>query len=314
MAYDTMKARYLSLHPLLLWQHMERPIDWPRHFGRVAPLEVEVGFGNGEFLLREAQQHPDWNLVGIELAWASVQRGLRKIAQTRTSNVRLLLVEAQGALERLFLPQSIQRLYALFPCPWPKERHTKHRLFGRGFLTLLNSRLAPHGEVQIVTDYQPYLHWVLTQLPGTGFTAHWTPVPPRFSTKYERKWRAEGQQEFYDLRLHKTQHHALPVKEDVTLQIHQVPSFDPTRVPSGILLQGAITVACKEWLYDPTRKKGLLCVFVVEDGFRQDFWLEIAHADDHWVIRPAYGCGIIPTVGVQRALDAVRDLTQRSTA
>ena len=94
MVRDTMKARYLSLHPLLLWQHIERPIDWPRHFGRVAPLEVEIGFGNGEFLLREAQQHPDWNLVGIELAWASVQRGLRKIAQTCTPNVRLLLVEA----------------------------------------------------------------------------------------------------------------------------------------------------------------------------------------------------------------------------
>jgi tRNA (guanine-N7-)-methyltransferase len=314
MVRDTMKARYLSLHSLLLWQHIERPIDWPRHFGRVAPLEVEIGFGNGEFLLREAQQHPDWNLVGIELAWASVQRGLRKIAQTRTPNVRLLLVEAQIALERLFMPQSIQRLYALFPCPWPKERHAKYRLFGQAFLSLLNSRLVPNGEVQIVTDHYPYLHWVLEQLPGTGFTAQWTAVPPRFSTKYERKWRAGGQQEFYDLRLHKTQHHALPLQEDLTLQTHHVTHFDPMQVAPGLLLQGAITVAGKEWLYDPTRHKGLLRVFVAEEGFTQDFWIEIAQSDDRWMIRPAHGCGIIPTVGVQRALDAVRDMTQHETA
>ena len=136
-----MKARYLSLQPLLLWQHGARPIDWAQQFGRQAPIEVEIGFGNGEFLVREAQVHPELNFVGIEQEWASAQRALRRLAQVKILNVRVLLVDARIALERLFLPQTVQRVYALFPCPWPKERHVKHRLFAQTFLTLLNSRL-----------------------------------------------------------------------------------------------------------------------------------------------------------------------------
>jgi len=31
-----------------------------------------------------------------------------------------------------------------------------------------------------------------------------------------------------------------------------------------------------------------------------------------WAIRPARGCGIVPTAGVQCALDLVRDTTQQT--
>ena len=249
-----MKARYLSLQPLLLWQRGARPIDWVQQFGRQAPVEVEIGFGNGEFLVREAQEHPERNFVGIEQEWASVQRALRRIAQAKILNVRVLLVDARIALERLFMPQTVQRVYGLFPCPWPKERHVKHRLFAQTFLTLLNSRLVPEGTVQMVTDHEPYLHWVLAQVPDTGFVAQWTTIAPRFSTKYERKWCETGQQEFYDLRLRKTTHIARPLTEDATLHIHRIAHFEATRFQPGAL-HGAITVTCKEFLYDLGARK-----------------------------------------------------------
>jgi tRNA (guanine-N7-)-methyltransferase len=306
-----MQARYLSLAPLLLWQHVERPVDWAQRFGRQAPLVVEIGFGNGEFLVREAQAHPEHNFVGIEPEWASVQRCLRRIAQARVANVRLLLVEARVALERLFTPQTVQCVYALFPCPWPKERHSKHRLFAQTFLTLLNSRLAPDGEVQVVTDHEPYLHWVLDQVPDTGFVAQWTTIAPRFSTKYERKWCDTGQQEFYDLRLRKTTHVTRPLRGDATLQTHRIERFDPAHFQPGTR-RGAVTVTCKEFLYDPQRQKGMVWVFVAEEGLTQDFWIEIVRRGVDWAIRPARGCGMVPTVGVQHALDLVRDTAQQT--
>ena len=307
----SLPARYLSLAPLLLWQHVERPVDWAQQFGRQAPLVVEIGFGNGEFLAREAQAHPEHNLVGIEQEWASVQRGLRRLAQANVPNVRLLLVDARIALERLFMPQTVQSVYALFPCPWPKERHSKHRLFAQAFLTLLNSRLVPDGEVQMVTDHEPYLHWVLAQVPETGLVAEWTTIAPRFSTKYERKWCETGQQEFYDLRLRKTTHVARPLIEDAILQTHRIDYFDPTHFQLGTR-HGAITVTCKEFLYDARRQKGMVWVLVAEMGLTQDFWIEIARHGSAWTIRPARGCGIVPTVGVQCALDLVRDGAQQT--
>jgi tRNA (guanine-N7-)-methyltransferase len=305
-----MQARYLSLTPFIPWLHAARPIDWPQRFGRDAPLQVEIGFGNGEFLVRQAQQAPEWNFVGLELEWASVQRGLRKIAQTGVPNVRLLQADARVALERLFRPRSLHRVAALFPCPWPKARHAKHRLFSQAFLQLLNNRLVPDGEVQIVTDHADYAHWLLEQVPETGFTARWQSVAPRFSTKYERKWHAQGQEQFYEFWLRKQACLAMPLYEDVTLQIHRVESFDPEHFqpPSA---RGDIAVEFKDFLFDPKRQRGMVWVFVTEESLGQDFWIEIARGDVYWYIRPARGCAMVPTVGVQRALDLVRDATQQ---
>lgn len=313
MDNDTpMHAYYLSLQPLLFWQQMPRPIAWEQQFGRQAPLTVEIGFGNGEFLVREALASPTHNLVGIEPEWASVQRGLRRIAQAALPHVRLLLADARLAFERLFLPQSVARIYALFPCPWPKERHTKHRLFAQSFLRLVNSRLAPDGELQVVTDHRSYLDWVLAQVPETGFSAEWTVIPPRFQTKYERKWQAAGQQEFYELRLHKVTHQAIALTEDVAVQTHRVESFDAQRFHPATL-PGAITVRVRDFLYDAGRQQGMVWVLVSEDGVTQNFWIEIVRDATSWTIRPARGCGIVPTVGVQRALDFVRDTAQHTT-
>lgn len=305
-----MKARYLSFKPFLPWRNVARPIDWPGQFGSRAPLEVEIGFGNGEFLARRAQQWPERHFIGIELEWTSAQRALRRIAQAQVANVRLLLADAHVALRRLFEPLALQRTYSLFPCPWPKERHAKHRLFSHAFLTLLNSRLQPDGEALVVTDHERYLRWMLEQIPGSGFAANWQVVAPHFRTKYERKWVAGGQQEFYELRLQKVAHHDIPLTKEIDVQARRAERFDPQRLqlPRASKLCDArppITVRCRDFLYDPQRRKAMVAVLVAEADLTQDFWVEIVCRGDHWTIRPARGCGVVPTVGVQRAVDLI---------
>jgi tRNA (guanine-N7-)-methyltransferase len=301
-----MQARYLSLTPLILWQRQARPLVWAQHFGREAATEVEIGFGNGEYLVRQAQQTPARNFVGIELEWGSILRCLRRLAQAQVRNVRVLQVDARVAMERLFPPHSLQSVRSLFPCPWPKERHVKHRLFSQAFLALLNSRLVPGGLVHIVTDHAGYAQWLLTQLPYTGFAGDWQPVPPGFRTKYERKWQAQGQEQFYEIRLQKQTSLQQPVHEDVAVQIHRIESFDPEAFhPTGA--RGVIAVEFKDFLFDPKLQRGMVWVFVTEDHLQQDFWIEIARGTGHWYIRPARGCAVVPTAGVQRALYLVRD-------
>jgi len=304
-----MKPRYLSLNSFIPWRQAERPIGWPQRFGRRALLEVEIGFGNGDFLTRRARAHPERDLVGIELEWASVRRALRKVARAGVNNVRLIQADARLALERLFMPQSLHRVYSLFPCPWPKQRHVKYRLFARDFLKLINSRLVEEGELLVVTDHHLYLTWVLEQVPGTGFECCWQPISPRFGTKYECKWRQQGQEQFYELRLIKRAPIEIPLKEDVTLKTYRVDRFDPDRFqPAGE--RGDIAVEFKEFLYDSERRKGMARVIVAEENLTQHLWIEIAWTKDCWHIRPARGCEIVPTVGLQRALDLVHDAVQ----
>ena len=113
---------------------MKRPADWSGHFASAQPVDVEIGFGNGDFLVRTAQTQPQRNFVGIEQQWERVYKTLKKVNRSEIDNVRVLLVDAWVALERLFLPRSIERIYCLFPCPWPKKEHAKHRLFSQSFL------------------------------------------------------------------------------------------------------------------------------------------------------------------------------------
>jgi len=66
-------------------------------------------------------------------------------------------------------------------------------------------------------------------------------------------------------------------------------------------------VEFKETLYDPIQQKGMIRAVVEEDNLTQDFWIEILKREKGWHIRPAKGCGMIPTLGVQCALDLVHD-------
>ena len=305
-----MNPRNPSLKPLILWQKAERPIDWRQWFGRVTILEVEIGFGHGEFLVRLAQTHPERDFVGLDLKWASVQKALRNIAQANAMNVRLIQADAQIAFDRLFPPQSLHRVYSLFSDPWPKKRHAKYRLFSHAFLKLLNSRLVRGGEARIITDYQPYSNWILEQVPGTGFEVFCKAIPPRLGTKYERKWHERGQNEFHELHLLKQEHVEIPLKEDTPLKTYRVEHFDPDRFQPADE-RGETVVEFKEFLYDPKHQKGMVLVVVAEENLTQNFWIEIGQRRQRWYIRPAKGCGVVPTAGVQRALDLVHEATHK---
>lgn len=297
-----MKKHYCSLRPLVLWQKAERPINWAHRFGREKPLEVEIGFGNGEFLVQQAQMSPERNFIGIELMWGSTLRALRKINKADLENVRLVQGDTRIAITRLFSAESIDRVYSLFPMPWPKEKHVKHRVFSRPFLRVLNNRLVRGGEVKIVTDHEPFKNWIVEQVPADEFSVAVKMVSPSLNTKYEKKWREQGQKAFFEVHLCKGGHVALPFPEDMPLKTYCVKQFDPDCFnPSNE--RGDIVVEFKEFIYDPNRLKAMARVFVVEDELSQHFWIEIARGEEGWYIHVARGSDALPTTGVQRALD-----------
>ncbi|MGE0487797.1 MAG: tRNA (guanosine(46)-N(7))-methyltransferase TrmB [Vulcanimicrobiota bacterium] len=299
-----MKARYLALAPMVAWKERSRPLDWSTEFGRQARLEVEIGFGNGEYLVRRAASHPELNLVGIELTWGSLRRTLRKLHQEQVGNARLLWEDARAALAFAFAPASIDRVYALFPCPWPKKRHAKNRLFRHQFLQLVNSRLRPDGSLTVVTDHAVYRDEIVDEAPGGGFAATVTAIGPEHHTKYERKWQEGGQVEFYRLDLTKTEHFEINAPQEVTLERLRCPSFAPERYQPDDL-HGSMTVEFKSFVYDASAERGLQEVITVEDEFTQHFWIEIRRKKDQWWVAPAPGCQVVPLASVQMALDRV---------
>ena len=311
---------------LLSHYRLERPVPWSAQFSAVRPMEVEIGFGLGEYLIRLAQQYPDRNFVGIEQDWQRVTKALRHIERVKNAsrddvfhNLRLLHVDAGVAFERLFRPQSIHRIFALFPCPWPKKKHYKHRLFSRDFLKLINSRLIDGGEVRIVTDDRKYFSWVLEEMEGTGFKAKPDVITPRFDTKFERKWREAGQQEFFALELVKNAHIPVPVSEDRELKIYFIEDFDAGRFefPNIIAGEAATSIILKEFIFDPKQNKGIAHLVVAEPKITQHVWVTVAAASGaasgRWCLSLTMGQTVLPTDGVVRALEVFYEAAKHST-
>ncbi|NTV97948.1 MAG: tRNA (guanine-N7)-methyltransferase [Chlorobiaceae bacterium] len=170
------------------------------------PVEVEIGFGDGDYLIRRALAHPERMFIGIEHKPSLIAGVSKKAASLHAGNIRFLQSCANDAFANYFSSCSLSRVYALFPDPWPKRKHVKYRLFSTPYLRLLNNRLMPGGEALIVTDSEDYSRWILRQSPDTGFEIEYGLVPPQFNTRFERKWVGLGFKVFFQIVLKKTKH------------------------------------------------------------------------------------------------------------
>ncbi len=303
--------KYGSLEPYIPWRTRPLPLDWEFEFERTAPLRVELGFGNGDYLTRCASEHPDRNFVGIEVCWGSVWRALRSTHKQRLPNVRFLLEDARAAALWGFQERCAERITGLFPCPWPKVRHAKFRLFQPDFMRLLNSRLTDDGLLEIVTDSAPYRDQILGDCTpeATGLSVELEVVPATYSTKYERKWKDQGQTEFYRLEFRKTAHPTIPRPEIITVKYHTLESFDPERFDPQSQRE-PYTVQFRTFLYDPLRQVGVQEVFARESDLDQHFWVQIRKAEKGWAVHPAGGPPLLPLPSVQRALDLIKEAAE----
>ena len=294
--------------PIVPYHQLQRPISWHEQFGRHAPLEVEIGSGLGEFLVRNALAHPERDYIGIELNWERICKTLANIekqrAQGRSRNIRLLKIDARVAFERLFLPRSIENIHCLFPCPWPKKKHVKHRLFSRTFLQLINSRLKQKGQVKIVTDFLPYGEWIKEEIAGSGFEISFKTIAARYDTKFERKWQKEGQKGFYELSLKKTGSVEIPVKEDTPLQSYQLKKFEPEKFRFQDQT-GAVSVVFKEMVFDAVKQKAMVHVVAAEEELTQHVWVTVMKKGKIWRVCRSDGQNVLPTPAVARAIELV---------
>ena len=311
--------RDIAVEAFVSHYHSERPIDWDRQFGVTRPLDVEIGCGLGDFLLRTAQSYPDRNFVGIEMDWQRVKKTLHKIdkankissSQNTVDNVRVLQIEANVAFSRLFAPSTVQGVYCLFPCPWPKKNHVKHRLFSNPFLKLLNSRLVEQGQIKIVTDYYLYFEWIQNESHQAGFQIETRTVDPQFDTKYERKWCEGGQTRFFELNLIKSEHVAVPVEEDVPLQAYFSDHFQPKEFEFPNVV-GEFSVILKDFIFDASKEKGLVHLVVAEKSITQHLWIIITRCERGWYVAKAEGHTAIPTRGVAQAIRLVYEQVKRT--
>jgi tRNA (guanine-N7-)-methyltransferase len=130
------------------------PLDLEKTFGRVAPVHVDLGCGDGSFICALAERMPERNFLGIERLLGRIRSAARKAATV--GNVRLLRMENSYAVRYLLPAGSVETFYLLFPDPWPKRRHWRRRSVTAEFLRAISEALAENGRFLIATDHFNY--------------------------------------------------------------------------------------------------------------------------------------------------------------
>jgi tRNA (guanine-N7-)-methyltransferase len=174
-------------------------LNWSQVFDNPNPVEIEVGFGKGLFLLNAGQARPETNFLGIEIERKYTLFTATRLAKRVLPNVKVSACDAHWFLNTLVADNSVAAIHVYFPDPWWKNRHRKRRLFTEAFAVQCARVLTIGGRLHLVSDVQAYFEESARML------AHlqvFTPLPPPdvrdpqhemdFLTNFERKYRREG--------------------------------------------------------------------------------------------------------------------------
>jgi len=180
----------------------------------VDKIYLEIGFGNGEHIAEQARRNPNIGFIGAEVFQngvanlLSIITGIKikddipehiSLLPDRVDNIRIYDDDIRLLFARI--PDSfLDKVFVLFPDPWPKKRHENRRLINPENLKEIARCLKPEGILRIATDHKVYKHWTLHQLhtcPFFEWTAtcgnDWKHEPSDWvQTKYQRKAIREG--------------------------------------------------------------------------------------------------------------------------
>ena len=167
-------------------------LDLAQLFGRDAPKILEIGFGMGETTAEIVREHPELDMLGIEVHGPGVGALLNRIAELGLRNLRVIRHDAVEVLEHMIAPSALDGVHIFFPDPWPKKRHHKRRLIQPPFVALLASRMKPGAYLHVATDWEEYAEQILEVLAAepslantaAGFASR---PPTRPQTKFEHR-------------------------------------------------------------------------------------------------------------------------------
>jgi tRNA (guanine-N7-)-methyltransferase len=165
---------------------------------------LEIGPGRGDLLLLQATSCPKKRFVAIELGRKRYFKLIPRIERRQLHNILLIQGDARIVLPHYFSNETLEKIYVLFPDPWPKKRHAMKRLLSVDFISLLAKLLKSAGDLIVATDVKPYADWVVEnaeqvtplQNLGSPFVDN-SAIENYETTFFEAKWRQEGRTIFY---------------------------------------------------------------------------------------------------------------------
>jgi tRNA (guanine-N7-)-methyltransferase len=163
-------------------------LDWQAIFGRTAPVVLDLGCGNGRYLLSSALARPQCDHIGLDILPVVIRYATRRANQRGLTNARLIVCGGHEFLEQYVPPASVAEIHLYHPQPHKDEGKAFKRLITPEFLALVHRSLAAGGIFVVQTDNRPYWTYIRQVLPAffelTQQRGPW-PDAPRGRTRRE---------------------------------------------------------------------------------------------------------------------------------
>lgn len=198
----------------------ERPLVRPEAGGRNLPLEhllkkeiqyhpcppraeeidiLEIGPGRGDFLFHLAQTNHGKKILGIEMGGLRYKKLVTRRDQFDLKNVFLIRGDARIPIHSSLRKLRLEKIFVLFPDPWPRNRHRHKRLLTPDFLKILCGLLKTGGEFTLATDVADYAIWVVEHFQHIPCMKNYftgqeisSSLPDLIPTFFEEKWKKMG--------------------------------------------------------------------------------------------------------------------------
>ena len=173
-------------------------IDFKALFGNDNPVVLEIGCGKGKFSCELAKREPGVNVLALEKCANVLVMACESAIKENITNLKFLHGGAEY-LEKYIRPNSVNRIYLNFSCPYPKNRYANHRLTNERFLKSYAVILKDGAEIHQKTDNMHFFEYSIEQFTGYGFSLknisldlHNSSFEGNIETEYEHKFASLG--------------------------------------------------------------------------------------------------------------------------
>ena len=137
--------------------------DWEAAFGRSVPRVVDLGCGNGRYLIGSALARPDRDHLGVDLLQPAVDHGAHRANKRGLANVRFAVGDASDWLfHRL---DAVDEIHLYHPQPYYEAEEAARRLLTPEFLRRAWEVLRPGGLLVLQTDNKAYWDYLRKAVP-----------------------------------------------------------------------------------------------------------------------------------------------------
>lgn len=162
------------------------------------PLDLEIGAGQGLHAIQYCTAHPDRFLLAIERTSEKFARlQSRHVSHPNVRGLIPLHADAISVVTHIFPPDSLERVFMLYPNPYPKPKQANLRFHNSPFMGELKRKMKSGAQLRMATNLEWYADEACKRMTEDwGFQLHSRQeLEPDFParTHFEKKYLNRGE-------------------------------------------------------------------------------------------------------------------------